>query len=310
LVSPSQVTVTTHVLMDAYTAGSAVVKYAQDKQAELVVVGSRGLGSIESNVMGLFGLGSVSDYLLHHLRCPTLVVNSTPEPVHASPSAAASLAAAQGLCTSEAGSGSETVAALQKSEAAGTRKGRAVLLAVDESMHSTRAVAWAASHLVQADDHVHLATVLAPQTHLPSIAGSGAREWAPEDAARVGQSETMLRSFAHKLLSAHTSARTQTDSAPQASKINVKMQLLMDANRLGPGPILAQYADAKQVDLVVVGSRGLGSIQSNIMSFFGLGSVSDYLVERLRCPVVVVRLQDTQQLPEIDSATRELDQCA
>lgn len=29
-----------------------------------MVVGSRGLGSIQSNVMGLFGLGSVSDYLV------------------------------------------------------------------------------------------------------------------------------------------------------------------------------------------------------------------------------------------------------
>mmetsp|Transcript_24578 Transcript_24578/g.46621 ORF Transcript_24578/g.46621 Transcript_24578/m.46621 type:complete len:86 (+) Transcript_24578:562-819(+) len=62
--------------MDVSKVGPAVVKYAEDIKADLVVVGSRGLGSIKRKIMGLIGLGSVSDYLVHHLHCPAVVVKS------------------------------------------------------------------------------------------------------------------------------------------------------------------------------------------------------------------------------------------
>jgi nucleotide-binding universal stress UspA family protein len=53
--------------------GPALVKRARENGHDLVVVGSRGLGAAASLV-----LGSVSSYVLHHLRGAALVVHDDP----------------------------------------------------------------------------------------------------------------------------------------------------------------------------------------------------------------------------------------
>ena len=47
----------------------AILKVAKIRQVDLIVVGSRGLGSIQEML-----LGSVSHQVLHHATCPVLVV--------------------------------------------------------------------------------------------------------------------------------------------------------------------------------------------------------------------------------------------
>ncbi len=51
-----------------------------------------------------------------------------------------------------------------------------------------------------------------------------------------------------------------------------------------PGNILIDYAKKNDVDLIVVGSRGL----SGFKEFF-MGSVSHYVVQKAHCPVLVVK---------------------
>lgn len=51
-----------------------------------------------------------------------------------------------------------------------------------------------------------------------------------------------------------------------------------------PGEAIVEAAASEQVDLIVVGSHGRGG-----MGRFLLGSVSDYVVRRAPCPVLVVR---------------------
>lgn len=46
-----------------------IVSIAETEKADLIVMGSRGLGGIQS-----FLLGSVSDRVLHHAHCPVLIV--------------------------------------------------------------------------------------------------------------------------------------------------------------------------------------------------------------------------------------------
>ena len=43
------------------------------------------------------------------------------------------------------------------------------------------------------------------------------------------------------------------------------------------GEAIIQYAKDKSVDLVVVGSRGLGAWRSSFLGVMGLGSVSDHM---------------------------------
>jgi hypothetical protein len=51
-----------------------------------------------------------------------------------------------------------------------------------------------------------------------------------------------------------------------------------------------------QIDLVCLGSRGMGSFKRSLMGFVGLGSVSDYCVHNLGCAVAVIKAE-ADQLP-------------
>jgi nucleotide-binding universal stress UspA family protein len=50
--------------------GEAIVELAQAESVEMIVMGTRGLGTIRRTI-----LGSVSDYVLHHAHCPVVVCN-------------------------------------------------------------------------------------------------------------------------------------------------------------------------------------------------------------------------------------------
>ena len=51
-----------------------------------------------------------------------------------------------------------------------------------------------------------------------------------------------------------------------------------------PGPEIIKYANTQNVDLVVIGSRGLNSLQEMV-----LGSVSHKVMKRVHCPAMLVK---------------------
>jgi nucleotide-binding universal stress UspA family protein len=51
-----------------------------------------------------------------------------------------------------------------------------------------------------------------------------------------------------------------------------------------PGVALVEYAQNHQIDLIVVGKRGLNSLQEMV-----LGSVSQQVVKRAKCSVLIVK---------------------
>ncbi|MEH7247423.1 universal stress protein [Neobacillus niacini] len=51
-----------------------------------------------------------------------------------------------------------------------------------------------------------------------------------------------------------------------------------------PGPAIVDYANKEKFDLVIIGSRGLNSLQEMV-----LGSVSHKVVKRVKCPVLIVK---------------------
>lgn len=61
------VTVTTFLEIGSPTA--IITKFAKEKDYDLIIIGSRGLGLIKGVV-----LGSVSSHVVHHAICPVMIV--------------------------------------------------------------------------------------------------------------------------------------------------------------------------------------------------------------------------------------------
>ena len=51
-----------------------------------------------------------------------------------------------------------------------------------------------------------------------------------------------------------------------------------------PGPEIVKYANSQNVDLVIIGSHGLNSLQEMV-----LGSVSHKVMKRVNCPAMIVK---------------------
>jgi len=66
------------VLTSGHDNKQAVVEYASEKEVDIVIVGSRGLGKLKS-----FLIGSFSDYVVHHAACSVLVVRGNKDDVKA-----------------------------------------------------------------------------------------------------------------------------------------------------------------------------------------------------------------------------------
>ena len=66
----------------------------------------------------------------------------------------------------------------------------------------------------------------------------------------------------------------------KSSHLSYRLKLLHGE----PGPSIVEYANKENVDLVVIGSRGLNKLQEMV-----LGSVSHKVVKRVNCPVLIVK---------------------
>lgn len=65
-----------------------------------------------------------------------------------------------------------------------------------------------------------------------------------------------------------------------AEKVNYDVKILHGE----PGPTIVEYVNANHFDLIVLGSRGLNSLQEMV-----LGSVSHKVVKRAKAPVMIIK---------------------
>ncbi|KAJ3302538.1 hypothetical protein HDU76_005504 [Blyttiomyces sp. JEL0837] len=96
------------------------------------------------------------------------------------------------------------------------------------------------------------------------------KEFEAIEAANKKQSHDLLRAFAGKL---------------PAHKYNIRGVALRGDP---PDEIAYKAADIK-ADMLIIGSRGLGAFKRTL-----LGSVSDYLVHHVKCPVIVARMSEEE----------------
>lgn len=66
--------------------------------------------------------------------------------------------------------------------------------------------------------------------------------------------------------------------------MSVETKVIMVEGNNNPGENICEYAQSNGFDMIVVGSRGLGNVKKVI-----LGSVSNYIVNNCKTPVLVVK---------------------
>jgi nucleotide-binding universal stress UspA family protein len=140
-----------------------------------------------------------------------------------------------------------------------------VLVGVDGSEASLRAVDWAAAEAVARAAELVLRVVV-------YAAPADAVLWTGADLAPLLADDVIARA---------------TERARRTAGVSVR-------SRVGVGwPTAELVGPSRQADLLVVGSRGLGAFTGLL-----LGSVSQHVAEHAACPVVVVRGESTYpQLP-------------
>lgn len=107
--------------------GESIVTWVKKERADVVVVGSRGMGATKSTLMSVVGLGSVSSYCLHHSTTTAVAV------VH-------------GSCK----------------EWGEKKASKKVLVAVDDSECAKFAQKWAIEHVLGPQDQLHLISTALP----------------------------------------------------------------------------------------------------------------------------------------------------
>ena len=63
-------------------------------------------------------------------------------------------------------------------------------------------------------------------------------------------------------------------------RVNYDLKIL----RGDPGNTLVKYADENEIELIVIGNRGLSKLQEMVM-----GSVSHKVIQKANCPVLIVK---------------------
>lgn len=258
--------------------GESIVEYANVKKPDVLVLGSRGMGAAKRSLMSMLGLGSVSDYGVHHCQVPVLVYHPTQE--RGQPLMGVEATAPQ----PDTPPGGASPAREGGAQDAPGRKAKKVMVAIDDSPHSKETLAWLLQHLVRPGDELHIVSV-AMSVPLPIV---------DETSAAVAMMETSEWREA-KQESEAMSFNTCIKGVEQAIAAGLPKEqvffksMFPEGGASDVGESLCHYARDNAISLVVVGSRGLGALERGVATFFGLGSVSDYAVHNCPMPVLVYK---------------------
>ncbi|XP_045205230.2 putative universal stress protein SAUSA300_1656 [Mercenaria mercenaria] len=148
---------------------------------------------------------------------------------------------------------------------------RTVLIAMDGSKHALFAFEWYAENVYKETDDVIMAYCAEYNINIPTtvlLASPATVE------AMVEQHEESVKQVFKKL-----------DHV--AKKYNIKHTLERVERPHRPGEAIVKASHQQNVDLIITGTRGLGTIRRTIM-----GSVSDYIIHHAHVPVIVCKHAD------------------
>ncbi|KAG2423046.1 hypothetical protein HXX76_015562 [Chlamydomonas incerta] len=237
----------------------SLVEYARVQSIDLAVVGCRGMGALQRSLMSFIGLGSVSDYCTHHMPCPSLVVRGDDAVL------------GRGLMAAD------------EAHPPQTAQPKRVMVCCDDSPHAHAALLWALDNVLLPHDHLVLAVVGNP-VPFPIL---------DEPAAVAAMQSAQYRDEAAAAVAAARDVAERCAAAAQRrgvgkTKITVAA-LPPGGSAVDAGAALCKHGKAEGVDLMVVGSRGMGAVARSLLGLVGMGSVSDHLAHNSSCPLLVVK---------------------
>ncbi|KAM3392072.1 hypothetical protein ACQJBY_013290 [Aegilops geniculata] len=153
----------------------------------------------------------------------------------------------------------------------GSRKKTVVLVAVDDSDHSNRALEWAVRHVATAGVGVAAELVVVHAKPPASSVVTFGSPAAAGDVVRVVDADLRKR------------AEDVVDRARRlcvANSVHGLIEVMEGEARY----VLCDAVDKHHADLLVVGSHGYGAIKRAF-----LGSVSDYCAHHAHCSVMIVK---------------------
>eukprot|EP01024_Parvocaulis_polyphysoides_P042158 TRINITY_DN3862_c0_g2_i1.p1 TRINITY_DN3862_c0_g2~~TRINITY_DN3862_c0_g2_i1.p1 ORF type:complete len:160 (-),score=26.10 TRINITY_DN3862_c0_g2_i1:1317-1796(-) len=158
--------------------------------------------------------------------------------------------------------------------------GRKVCLAVDDSTLSSDAVQWAAKNILSPQDEVHLLTIVKPVPLVSDDMEQPSVPWLRPPKEDYQAANSVLERL-NSMLNMSGIQNVQKD----------RLVSMIGCNE-GVGQAIEEYANKNNVEHVILGSRGLSSLSSGLLDAAGMGSVSDYCMKHLHCPVSVYHPQN------------------
>ena len=143
-----------------------------------------------------------------------------------------------------------------------------ILIATDGSDHASHALKYAIESAVKWDAQLIILTVIPPlRPILPD----------PNDFL-----PTYIPDFEEDLEKSYKSALEEAVKTVEKEGPNIKVEARLEKGR--PSDIIVAIAETENVDLIVMGSRGLGGISGTV-----LGSISQAVVHLCTKPILIVK---------------------
>lgn len=141
------------------------------------------------------------------------------------------------------------------------KKKRVVVLAVDESQYAEKALEFYIKNAMKEGDYLVCA-------HCPELYDLSM--------ASPAVVEQLLKDLSKKVKELEAKYETKLKG------VNLRGKFRTGQGK--PGEVICKIADEEKASLIVVGTRGLGTIRRTL-----LGSVSDYIIHHAHVPVLVCR---------------------
>jgi len=92
------------------------------------------------------------------------------------------------------------------------------------------------------------------------------------------------RSISNELIEKYRPQMEKIKEEFERENISVLTDILLAEQNENPGVFICKYAENNKVDLIIMGSRGLGNVRRLL-----LGSVSNHVVQHAKCPVLIIK---------------------